>query len=61
MSHLFSFITCPPRIVSFLMLTITYIVTVPYIDTQGRFNNCTVCNLYRIITIAMSVIGAVKM
>ena len=39
-----------PGIVSILMLTITYIQAIALIiHTQGRFNNHTVCSLYRIL------------
>ena len=44
------------------MLTITYIQAMTlHILTQGRFNNHTVCSLYRIMVKATSVMGVMKM
>ena len=51
-----------PRIVSLVMLTITYIQAMAlHIHTQGRFNNQTTCSLYRIMVTATSVMGMRKM
>ena len=56
--------TCPPGIVSRLMLTITYKQAMAlhiYIDTEGRFNNHTAHCLYRIMVTTASAVGVMKM
>ena len=50
--------TGPLGIVSLLMLTVTYAVT---LHTQGKFNSHTVHNLYRIMGTAVNVMGVSKM
>ena len=53
--------TCPPGIVSLLMLTIIYIQAMPLHITQGRFNIHAVRSSYRIMVTATSLMGVMKM
>ena len=54
--------TRPPGIVILLKLTITYIQKMAlHIHIQGRFNNHTVHSVYRIMIMATSVMGVMKM
>ena len=58
--------TRPAGIISLLMLTITYrqslyIYIYIYINTQVRFNNHATRSLYRIMVMATSVMGVIKM
>ena len=56
--------SCPPRIVSLLMLTIIYIQSIAFNihrPTQGGFNSHTVHSLYRITIMTTSVEGVTKM
>ena len=51
-----------PGIINMLMLTITHIQAMAlHIHTQGSFSNHTVCSLYMIMTMVLSVMGVTKM
>ena len=51
-----------PGMVSHVMLTITYLQAMTlYIHRQGRFNNHAAHSLYKIMVLASSVMGVMKM